>query len=929
MYSSLKGLTNGGGTASIRRSFPVAPGESIEKDDVVTIFDNKLYRNAEIPVDALPRFSADVLYLDGEEDSRAFQALGGNSYLYIGTTQKVISIYRAELDASGMSVSAVKKLPIYGVEGINRFLFKSISEQMGILCYLESNTSLWTLLTIRWNNGGLHVGEPSRLELYSVSLPAIEGLSDNKFLLAWHCTRTAPWKLKASVCNIGQNDYITLEGDATEVDSAPNLYSEFAFNRLSAGMFAASYWVKESDTKGSLVTKVVTWNGERLAVGTDKCVIATAGSWQIEVKHSVLSPVHFILSLKLDTALTFYPITLREAANIPVNGASSASNVTDAYYDAVKISEKRFVTAVCNKATGALVLTLFDTTDGNIKQIAAKTVLTTLKNSYNKLKFTAVGQSLFVLTFNHTPEPDYAYTQALLFRMTPDQNVIDDLNWKEQLTTIWDRSAAAYSFFFCPHTENSFIAAGQGRLKLFRYGWSPSRFISSGVGEFNSVTGDRNSLLTRTTASITLSNGYIVIAYRERDTWHGKLAVFQPVGDGYKPVQSHTFSYSHVDNLSMAELTPGVIALQYKQRIIPSYDSKQKSTGSAFEEWKLMSVSISSTGLSGKTTTSLNLGEAFLKSQIIKIGNGYLLHVGLNASYSVSARIIRFLVSDTSVTFTPLNQVEYLDYQRMNASAIPIGPSLAAIHTGFHTIVVEVGDNGLLYKLADKYLELVDRTTSGLISDGRGGFIQVTTHNVNQQLLELTPYRFADNKLFQYADTRSVNRKTFDVIVGEVADGNAAVFYQAIWSSGRRPSLTDPHQTMFLGLLDINTGSNPEDRHYPFPSSEGTIPVFLPLGGQRYFCIGSDPNGNQIYMTAYSDGEQLSYGKPCLTLLGVAVSNGAPGEYVEVAIRGIVEVASTLRAGAAYYNGQDGKLSAYPTGSKVGIAISENELLID
>ncbi|MCK9858826.1 hypothetical protein CFI03_009540 [Paenibacillus sp. ATY16] len=922
-------MTSGGGTSSIKRTFPVAPGETIEKDDVVTIFDNMLYRNAEMPVDALPRFSPDVLYLNSEEYSNSIHPIGGNSYLYIGTTQKVISIYRVELEASRMSVSVVKKLPIYGVEGINQFQFKPLSEDMGILCYLESNTSIWTMLTIRWNDNGLQLGESSRMELYSGgSLPAIESLSDNKFLLVWHCTKVAPWRLKASVCNIGLNDLITLEGYATEIDSAANLYAEFAFSKLSAGMFAASYWVKESDTKGSLVTRVVTWNGERLAVGTDKSVIITAGSWQIEVKHLVLSSVHFILSLKLDTTLTFHPITLREAANIPVNGGPTTGNLADPFYDAVKISEKRFVTAVCYKESGALVLNLFDTTDGNIKQIAGKAVLTSVKGSSNKLTLTAIGQSLFVLAFNHEPERDYAYTQALMFKMAPDQNVIDELNWKEQLTSIWGRDAAAYGFIFCPTAASGFIAAGQGRLKLFRCGWSPTRFISSGVGEFNRVTGDHDRIW-RTVASVVLSNGYVVIAYRERDTWHGKLSVLQPFEGSYKPIQSHTFSYSHVDNLSIVELTPGVIALQYKQRINPSYDSKQLNSDNTFEELKLLTGSVSSTGLSGKITTGFKPEEAYMNSQIMKLDNGYLLHVGVTSNYVVTARVIRCVINDTSVTFTPLDQVEYLDYQRMNASAILISPNLAAIQTDSKMIVVEVGENGLLCKLADHYFQLQDRTTRGIIADGRGGFIQVTTHNINQELLELTPYRFANNKLFQYADTRSVSRTTLDVQVEVGADGKAALFYQARWQSGRSSSLVEPHQTMFLGLLDINTGSNPEDRHYPFPCSEETLPVFLPLGGQRYFCMGADPDGNQIYMTAYSNGEQLSYGKPSLTPHGIASSDGVPGEYVEVAIRGIAEVDAPLQAGSTYYNGRDGKLSIYPTGSKVGRAISGNELLME
>lgn len=124
MYSSLKGLMNGGGTASIRRSFPAAPGERIEKGDVVTIYNNELYKNAEYPISELPRFSPDVLYLNNEEESRVIHPIGENSYLYIGTTQKLISIYRVESEVGGLFVKAQKSIPVYGVEGINQFQFK-------------------------------------------------------------------------------------------------------------------------------------------------------------------------------------------------------------------------------------------------------------------------------------------------------------------------------------------------------------------------------------------------------------------------------------------------------------------------------------------------------------------------------------------------------------------------------------------------------------------------------------------------------------------------------------------------------------------------------------------------------------------------------------------------------------------------------------
>ncbi|MDQ0112313.1 hypothetical protein [Paenibacillus harenae] len=928
----MKGMTgNGGGTASIKRSFPAAPGEKIERGDVVTVFNNELYRNAEQPVSKLPRFSPDVLYMQQDEDCRAVHPIGGDGFIYIGTTNKQINIYRVDAGADGIAVKARKSIPIYGVEGINYFLFKALTDEMGIICYLEHNTEEWALRIIRW--GGteeLLLGERFESQLYANGEPIIESVSESSFLLVWHCTKAVPQRLKASVCTIGAGDAIAYHGYAMELETNETLHYAFAFNKLSENVFAASYWLI-SNAQGSLVTRMLLLNGEGALVLGEKSIISTTTANRVELRQLILSPSKFVLIFKLGGDLSFYTIVIKDG-NVPIADAPYRFRFYNEFYDAVKVSEDRFMCVDNNIITATLMLSVFDTVDGKTSMLTGKTLLNSVKGSYNKLRLVPLGQSLFALTFNHEPERDYAYTQAIMVKITPIQNVIEDLNLREQLINVWDQGAAVDSFDLSALGESGrFVAAGRGRLKLFRCAWSPVRFISSGVGEFGVSTGDHD-VNGRTLASIVLSDGSVAVAYRERDTWHGKLSVFRmdiESGD-YRPVLSHTFSYSHVDNISMAEVVPGKIALQYKQRLIPAYDSKQMNRGDGSDEVKVMIAAVSAAGLSGKTTTSFNLPEHYINSTFVKLDNGYLLHAGVTDRLAVMARVVKFESTGESVTFTAMQQSVTIDYERLHASVVRLGPNKVAIRSDIRTMIAEVDNNGALLVSQVYYIELLNRVTRGVVGDGQGGLIQLTTHSTgNEALLELTPYGSSGLALYQTDDTMARKQSAMGILTDmSRMDGKAAFVYKSRWASGRMASKSEPHQLLRLALLSTEDFPH-DDRFYPFPGTEDTQPVFLPLGGQRAFCIGTDPAGNQIYMLAYSDGDKLSFGKPNLKPHGIAVSGGEAGALVEVAMRGIAEYDEQLKAGSVYYSNRDGRLSMDAAGIKVGLAISEHELLIE
>ncbi|WP_173275237.1 hypothetical protein [Paenibacillus sp. NEAU-GSW1] len=925
-------MTGGGGTASIKRAFQVAPGETIQKDDVVTVVDDKLYRNREMKLSELPRFSPDVYYLPLGIENMSVHPIGGDSFIHIGMTATYIHIIRAEATAGGIQVIAQKSLPVFGSEGIYKLHFKPLTADTGILYYLEYNTSQWAFRMIRWpGEEELRVGLPYEIELYTYGTVAVESLSEQSFLVTWVCGKE-PAKVLKSVSFAINRVYDTIEimGTPLSVETNETLHDDFALSKLADQLFVASFWLKGA-TRGTIVNQLLQINQDGVPVAGVRTAVNTPNNNLVELRQLVLSPTKFVLINKLDTMLNYYTVFLEETDLLI--GIIHQVSLTDPFFDAVKLSSDRILTAInAGSTTGALTLSILDTANPMVRSIASKVILSTVKGNHNKLQLVPMGNDIFVLGFNHVTEPGYNYTQAAMLRVTTE--VIDVFTQQEQLINIWDKDAVAEVFRFSPiGTGGRFIAAGRGRLKIYRCGWSPMRFITSGIGEFKEATGD-HGFIKRTMDVVRLTNGYIAIAYRERDTWHGKLSVFKPADGGYQPLLSHTFSYSHIDNPSIVELDPGTIAVQFKQRIVPAYDSKQLDRGEGIEEMKVMVATITESGLTNKMTSGVTyLAQLYVNSHFTKLDNGCLLHVGVTSgSQAVVAQVVKYQAQGTAMY--SFGRYLALDYERGNVESIQLAGNKVAVHTFSCTILLEISSNGDLVAFERIYSELTNRKTLGFVSDGKGGAAQITINNSNNGL-ETTSYSSLNNGLYQTADTVARKKQAFAVKSKMTNFGGRAAFvYRARWESGRDASYDAPHQNLWLALLDIDMetdgdGTPPKDRFYPFPGAVDIVPVFIPLDHQSAFCVGTDEYGNQVYMLAYGDGESLSYGRPYLTPLGVASSAGNGGEHVEVTVRGISESETPLMPGAVYYNGRDGKLCLTAGGKKIGIAISEHELLVE
>ena len=88
------------------------------------------------------------------------------------------------------------------------------------------------------------------------------------------------------------------------------------------------------------------------------------------------------------------------------------------------------------------------------------------------------------------------------------------------------------------------------------------------------------------------------------------------------------------------------------------------------------------------------------------------------------------------------------------------------------------------------------------------------------------------------------------------------------------------------------------------------------------------------FVAAYSDFENSYYGTAVMgevpgVLMGIADAAASGGESVPVIIHGISDHHSGLVPGLLYYAGPDGSLTAEWTSTKIGIAVSPTELLLD
>lgn len=926
MYSSLKGGA-GGGTASVRRAFPAAPGESIRKGDVVTVINNEVYKTAEQPFATLPKFSPDVIYMQSNEQSRALIDIGGDGFLQIASSDKRIRVSRFRTGPDGIVEEASRFLRVDGSEGINQFMFQRLTETTGVICYLEHNTDEWRLAAIRWSeDGGLEVGAFYRTVLNTSEPPQIESVTADSFIMVWHCTLATPYRIKARMAFIGpENLTISMPRDAMPVETIDRISDKFAFVKLSGGLFALTYWVHAAaPTPASLGVRVLIVQDGVMTLG-DSTMVQPGVIGHTEMRACAMSTGEFILLNKVDGRLDLYGVIVKD--NTPGLSAPLQLTLQDPFYDAVQVSPSRFALAYNNRQTGSIAAMMFETTGGTLKLLFVREQLNHIKGMSNRLRFVPVGDSMYVLTFNSEAAPGWGFTQALLLRMPADMTAFEQVNVTEQLINVWDQGCRAEWFHSCAFGAGGrFLVSSGDRVKLFRCGWGATRYISAGVGEFSLRSGDRN-VVGRTYDAVALSNGYVAVAYRERDTWQGKLSVFGPSAGGYRPLAFHTFSFSHVDNLGLAEVAPGKIALQYKRRINPTYDGNLTDAG----EVKVFLANVSSEGLTEKTTVSFD-PEPYRESRLFPLDGGRLLVIGLDYRINMFARIFALQGNGSASSLVPLTDPVILDYERINFSAERLGPNRFSANS-YSTFLIDIAPDGKILVSERLYLYGEDGNRIAMFEEDESSVTMIRAADMGNQEIQTLRYKRIGKGLYPVGGpvTRENMMLHFETDLYRM-QGKAAFVYRATWPNVNSSQPGQPVQDRCLALLDTDPpadGSTPRDRHYVFPSSPDSASVFLPIDDHRAFCVLSDGLNNQLYAVAYIDDEHLSYGRPYIAPSGIASSDGESGQLVEVTLSGIAESAEPLKAGAVYYAGKDGRLTADTRGRRVGRAVSSHELSIE
>jgi hypothetical protein len=922
---------NGEGASTVRRTFPVAPGETIRRGDVVTVFDDRAYACAELPFDALPRFSPDVLYFASPgERTRVLHEIGGGDFLHIGSADRLIRLTRIGIGPDGIVEKAVKTIPVYGAEGLNTLTYRRLTDAAGLLCYLAHNSpNRWRIVVVRWPDaGGLTLGAAAETEMHTYEPPIVESVAENRFVAAWRCTRAEPYRVKTRVGTIGDDLAVRMEGnDGFVVEAAPLLSEKIAFVKLVDRTFALTYWIDDA-AQPTLVTRLVSVPDVMIELGPKTELRPGAPAKNVELRSIAMTASSYVILQKVESELRVYGVI---AGNdfLTIGAAPARYTFPDSYFDAVRISERRIALAYNDRPTGAIVTAMLGTHPVPVPLFERRQFGSILAPS-NELTFTPLGDSLFALTFNSALSYDtHDYTQALLLRLTPDMTGFDEVNVREQLTNVWDQGSAAESFRFCAAGAGRLLAAGGGRVKLFRCGWSPTRFIDAGVGEFAPKSGAPHAT-GRLYETLRLSNGFVALAYRERDTWHGKLSVFAPVaGGGYRPHASHTFSYSHVDNLALAEVAPGKLAVQYKQQRTPSYNGDPPEG----PEQRVLVATVTDEGLTDKTTLPFDSEQEdpYRDTRWFALpdGPGLVLVLGQDAGINLFARVYRFQDAGSASSFTPVGPSVRIDYERISFAAGRLAPNAFYVSSA-GTNVVEVEADGTIHVGHKLYWNLGPREVHGIFGEDGG---EATALAVGEAgAMESIPLIRRGQGLFQADDAtsrgRGMRRPESELLRWR---GKLAFLYRAAWSGGgSQPGV--PAQDLRLALLERDPpadDSAPSDRHYRFPSSPEAGCAFLPLDDGRAFCVLSDGLNNQRYAIAYVDDAKLSFGRPYLTPSGIAGGDGAEGQHVEVTLRGLAEAGATLKAGAVYYAGKDGRPTVEPTGRKLGLAVSARELLLE
>ncbi len=929
MISSLKGMANAGGGTTIKRRFPVAPGETIEKGDVVSIFNNQAYKNSAVPVPSLPRFSPDVLYLPSRTDAAAVHAISDEFFLHLGQADQEIAVTLCQMSSSGILERAKKSIFYSSVEGLAHISFKPLGPGTGVIFYQEHNTQLWTFVSVDYSDHQhLLLGTPTRYELFAGGVPQIEAVTSTSFLVAWLCMRVAPKRYKVSLFSFGGEKLETIsKGQDVEVESGNYIDSVFAMSKLDSTTFAIT--CRNVVTEGyALITRVIRVPGTEIVLG-GRAVKVTSEAANFRIKQVSLTPTKLVIFLNLLGNMNLFLVNL--SGDIPtfsdsITYSEKLHRERDSAFEMIRVSDDRFMIAyrpvdTSNKGLPGK-LAVFQTTGSKLAFVCA-TELSKYSSVDNKFQLIALGSGMFVVSFNSFYSERHDYTQALLVKMDATMSQFDVISPKEQLTNLYDQGCFAEWFFLSPiGTTGRFLAAFRNRIKIFRCGWTGAKFISSGVGEFQDISGDMG-VEGAPVKAVVLSNGFTVVAYRERDTWHGKLSAFREASGALQPIFSHTFSYSHVDNLSLIEIAPGKIGLQYRQRKYPIYDDKQYG---GEHELKLMVAEVTENGLQGKSTIDLDPADVYRRSWLFPLDNGRILVAGINSGLNVFSTVFQYQEKSTGFVMVPIGEKRIMAYERANIEIFRLGPRLFSVldYSGY---LFEVKEDYSVVKLNNWIPGNPDFYGIAPWEDDIGYLLTDSTSTSGR--LSITKLAYLDGWFRQAGKARTLSEIATKNIIQFQKLGNR-LFLLYVDNAINNSAVGEPNQNVSVALVGFDEENDAvNSRFHSFPAAANMAPLFVPIDDRRAFVVAMDCFQNQTVTVAYLDDHYLSYGRPFLSPGGVAANSGAEGEYIEVVENGIANFYEDLMTGAMYYTDQNGKVSTKANTRKVGVAISPSELYVN
>lgn len=931
--SSLKDMTSKGTIPLIRRQFPVAPGETIEKGDVVSVFNNQVYKNSAAPLSALSRFSPDVLYLPSLNYFREIVAISDSLLLTLSTGEQELIVATYEVSAKGIVEKSKKYIYISDVEGFAFYRLTVLSSSQAVIIYKESNSSSTKAVAINFSDSGnLKLGQPTEITdtwVHENSLN-IEVISATSFLMVWLPTEN----VRAKICTLSGTDNLVVTNVSEYNVAYANSSNFLVLKKLDSSRFAIVY-TSSGSTGKFLKTKVLqtsgtalNWKAQDTQVGSS--VPATFPNDQIKV--CVLNSGKYVIIYNTGSGHKFSLIatsgqdsTVSFADWIPFSGATTRHSC-----DIVRLSDDRFLVAlqVFNDTITNAYLFIVTTTGNVFAPVGSAQSIPANIYDPNKLRILPIGNDLYVVTFNYKGTDTFKYSQALMVKANATMTGLDTISTKEQLINL-HQNEIVYAFCFASlGTTGRFVAAFANRLKVFTCSWSPVKFITAQTGEFHDIwTGvDVTGKLQK---AAVLSNGDVVVIYRERDTRHGKCSVLRPNNGGYNLLYTHTFSYSHVDNLDVLELASRKIVIQFKHRKNPSYDQSQNNHGFLYEENTYLVAELTDTGLTELAKMSATvLPDPYQISFLLpEKSTSTVLRFRIVAqipNQNTFTRTVDYYLTGGIISAT---DDRFIDYVPNKFTVSKVGDSHFAIVSLTNYSLFKIRENSSVVKMLDSALPTnIGAETFGLLPwEGNQEYLLAKN---STGCLNLAQYSYAEETIYLTGTVQRRERVIPSKIYSFERMGNRIVLLykdgnQAPSEGGR------PNRDTFIALLAPDRWNRKiKDIFMPLPGAVNMFPVCVPISDNRALVICMDGNGNQIITTAYVDDQCITLGRPNLTPTGVASESGSVGQEIGVVLNGIVDYYTGLTVGATYFTDANGKISATAGSRLVGTAISDKELLI-